>query len=731
MKNNTKVSIIMPCYNSANYIEETLDSVLKQTYEGEIEVLLLDDASTDNTVEVISKKISENRRTNIQILLKTDSENKGQGFRRNKGIKEATGEYVLFFDSDDLIHEDLIKTSIDNMLPTMDCMMFDWAFYYPEDNNTVYVNREQYLLQEELRGSECENLLTAQTYFTVNKLYKRVFLLNNNILFGEGYLYEDFEFYTLVAQTAKYIGILPNIFYKVRVHDESSTKSSITTLKHYESFLKAIEKSCQIMNFRKDLSTYNLYKYFVLRSLIYSVQRIPNKRGLRTRFIKETMKILNTYGGEYAVPEKIVPIFHYAFNKELVKKEKAKKLRFYYFLQEKKILYRYCNSLVVPFEKSIFYLPKRVLDKRKQRRLAAEKQLRNDKIEIVKGKILMLGFDRKYMGNSKYLFDYLKEHYSPEKLKFVTTDPSVDKAYRLSVTSESFDYELYSSEFVIGESWIPLKYKKKENQKWIQLWHGTPFKKLLFDSTELSVMMKSPAHKVNLKKDIERWDVLLSDSEAAIDKFSTSLDIDKKKIVNLGYPRNQWLLNNNNELNKRNIRQRLGIVEDKKIILYAPTWRDYNYKKNLVDFDTNYLLDTSKLSEYLGNDYQILFKGHDMEASILKNNKGTISLGEEIDTQELILLADIVITDYSSILFDAIHLDKPIYLFINDLSKYERVRGIYKDMLEDFQNYVANNEERLADLINRASKQDIPNKYKNNELIQANENIKNLIESFE
>ncbi|MCD5003369.1 CDP-glycerol glycerophosphotransferase family protein, partial [Enterococcus saccharolyticus] len=440
---------------------------------------------------------------------------------------------------------------------------------------------------------------------------------------------------------------------------------------------------------------------------------------------------LNQYGNTYKVPKNIVPLYYYTFHKDVLKKEKANRLRFYYYLQEKNFLYTYRNSLTTAFEKSIFYLPKRVLDRKQELKKRQAKKIQNENTKIEKGKIFMLGFDKKYMGNSKYLFNYLKTYYGPEKLKFLTTDPAVEESYKVSPNSSELEKEFYSSEFIIGESWIPLGYQKKDKQKWIQLWHGTPFKKLLFDSTELSVMLKSPAHKVNLKKDIERWDALLADSDIAIEKFATSLDFDKDKIYNLGYPRNQWLLDNDTEKMKKEIKEKLNIPITKKVVLYAPTWRDYNYKKNVVEFDTNYLMNTSKLSEYLGDDYLIIFKGHDMEASVLKNSKGTITIGEEADTQELILIADIVVTDYSSILFDAIHLETPIYLFVNDLSKYERVRGVYNDMLDDFEEYLTSSEIELAKLIQQSKVQNIPTKYQNKNLKYANQNIKKLIDSFE
>ncbi|MDT3982172.1 CDP-glycerol glycerophosphotransferase family protein, partial [Staphylococcus ureilyticus] len=146
----------------------------------------------------------------------------------------------------------------------------------------------------------------------------------------------------------------------------------------------------------------------------------------------------------------------------------------------------------------------------------------------------MLGFDYKYQGNSKYLFNYLKDKYNPTKLKFVTSDKRIPEDYRIEPRSKEFFNAFYTSKVIIAESWIPLAFKKKEGQVWLQLWHGTPFKKMLFDSNESHMLRLNPNHRIRMKKDIARWDYLLSDSELAKSIFNTSFDFNYNKILNYG-----------------------------------------------------------------------------------------------------------------------------------------------------------------------------------------------------
>lgn len=722
----TVVSVIMPCYNSEKYVEEALLSVINQKFVGKIEIIILDDFSQDNTIEVVRNFTKKNEKTNISYHVITSKENKGQGYQRNRGIAAATGKYILFLDSDDFLSPNLLLLSMEKMKDTMDFVMFDWAFYYPDSLQTVYVNKEKYNLENELRGKDCELLLSAQTYFSVNKLYKKEFIEKNDIKFGEGYLYEDFEFYTQTAQFANHIGILPEILYKVRVHEESSTKKRTDSLVHYESFLKAIDKTCSIKSFRGNLSTYNLYKYLILRCLIYAKNRIPNKIGLRTKFVKNAMKILNSHDDSYDIPKGLAALYYYAFTRGFLRNERARHMRFYYMLQDRNLLYTYKNSISEKFVNSILYLPKRIKNKRAEDKKRKRLKENIDEMKIIPGKVFMLGFDQKYMGNSKYLFDYLSNKFDCDMLKYATNDPKVPKNYRVNIFSTEFLTEFYTSEIIIGESWIPLKYDKKEGQKWIQLWHGTPFKKMLFDSTELSVMLKSPNHKVNLKKDVEKWDWLLSDSEIASEKFATAFDIDSKKVVALGYPRNQWLVKNNNRIKIEELKKKFRLPLNKKIILYAPTWRDYNFKKSSVDFDINYLMNIDKFQKFLNDDnYFVVFKGHDMEAGILSTYDNLVSFGEEADTQELVLIADILISDYSSIIFDGIQVKKPVYLFINDLSKYEFSRGVYEDMLHDFRDYIATDEEKLSYLV-KTENVFCDKRYFNENVANSSENIQKL-----
>lgn len=347
----------------------------------------------------------------------------------------------------------------------------------------------------------------------------------------------------------------------------------------------------------------------------------------------------------------------------------------------------------------------------------------------------MLGFDYSFTGNSKYLFEYLKDKYTSDFLKIATFDINVPEDYRIEPRSKEFFDTLYTSNVIIGESWIPLAFRKKEGQTWIQLWHGTPFKKMLFDTNEIKMVSLNPNHKVQQKKDIARWDYLLSDSKVAKEKFQSSFDMDESKILNSGYPRNQWLIENkDNEQLINDIKIKNNIPLDKKVILYAPTWRDYNYKINESNKKIKYMADFNKLLSNLGNDYVIINKAHSMDSQPSWNLgiKNVITVNNSTNIQELIISSDVIVTDYSSIFFDAIHIKKSFYFLIKDFPDFDLVRGVYHDMYRDFLPLVSKDEVSLAKKIKSSVFQsyDIPEKYKNDRLSIANKLLYEFIDSI-
>lgn len=668
------ISVIIPMYNASDYIEHTLRSIEQQCFEGKIEIICVDDCSTDDTVLLVEEFSEE---STLPLTVLRQPTNRRQGAARNRGLHEARGTYTFFLDSDDFLDEHTFEEMFRKAEEgACDFVLCDWTFYY-EETGEHYVNNDLFMVETDLLGKECERLYQSRYYFSVNKLYRTDFLRTNEIYFGEGYIYEDFEFYVHVVGQADHIGIVNNPFYKVRVNEQSVTKTNYTTDVHMRDFLTAVEKSLALFQPRHEESYYMVYKYFFERCLLYADRRVPSR--YKKEMIERTTRLLNAKETNFFVPRKIVLENQLYFRRGLIQREQTRAIMLVDWLSRKRRLrkvYRIyaAGRRFFSVRMWVHRLKQSKLNKRRRRRAMAKVKRHSREVALQK-KVLFLGFDYRYMGNSKYLFDYMTTHHPDIDVQMVTSDERVPLANRIKPRSAAFWQALGEASVLITESWTPLAFFKKEGALWIQLWHGTPYKKMFFDSHEKYIAKHNRNHKRHKKQDIEKWDVLIADSTGAVDLFASAFSKERDKIAPVGYPRVQWLIEQDeNEALKRELTEKLAIRPEQTVLLYAPTWRDYNFKN--PNPDLNYVLDIGAFMEALGEDYLLITKMHPMEKGTVAQ-PNIVSAPTEMETQELLLISDTVITDYSSILFDVLPIGKKIALYTNDRNRFDEARGTY------------------------------------------------------
>lgn len=676
--NKELISIIIPVYNGERYLGKCLDSILNQTYKN-LEIIIINDGSTDSTQSVIDFYKKKHN-----FIYDYYQENSGQGIARNKGLKYAKGEFVSFIDADDIIHEKFIESLYNSIRKyNSDFAICDWIYYY-NNSKTKYKNKNEFMSYTLLENRDTELVLSADVYFTVNKLYRKQFLVKNKIKYGEGYIYEDIEFYINSCVLANKISIIHNPYYYVRVNQHSTTKTNYNSMLHYDSFLKAIAVSLKDIKMTSKYGFYYVYRYFLDRSYVYYNNRMPSKK-IGKEFLSKVFMILNEY-----------------INKSIkipIKERKRNIIIFKRILPNNNVLgFIYINKLTR--NKKIRRL-KKSINKNVLRNFNKFIKLKYYNIQLrmpfYKDIVLFYGFDNRYVGNSKYLYKYLINENNQKKLYFVTTSDEVKIKNKVIPNSFKFWRLLARSENLIFESWVPLNFIKRNGANWIQLWHGTPIKKMLFDSSEIFISSNNPKHKLNKYKDINRWDYLICENLNNKIYFAESFLLDKTKILAYGYPRVKYLVDNINNNNKIvEIKKMLNIPNNKKVIFYAPTWRDYNYEKQKQD--SNYLLQLQKLKEKLPKDYIVVIKNHPFLNPNLKMDD-VINISREIETQDVLLVTDILISDYSSIIFDYIAIDKPIILYANDIEKYEECRGIYSNVWNDLEFAICTNLKQVVDKI--------------------------------
>ncbi len=254
-----KISIIVPVYNTEPYLGQCLDSIINQTLE-DIEVICVNDGSTDNSLSVLEEYASKDNR--IRII---NQENKGQGFARNNGLKNVNGEYVLFVDSDDWIEintcEALYKKANELDLD----MLFFCATRYFENEGKYEYDYWDYNYSS-LNGKFWNKIFTYKevpNIFKVAvsaclKLYNTDFLKKSDVHFPNNFFEDNYFFYSLFLKAEK-LSIVENQFYNRRIRN-----SSITQLggRH---FIDSITATNQIIDVFKDNGLFEQYKNQLLR----------------------------------------------------------------------------------------------------------------------------------------------------------------------------------------------------------------------------------------------------------------------------------------------------------------------------------------------------------------------------------------------------------------------------------------------------------------------------------
>src|SRR5690606_14042431 len=231
---------------------------------------------------------------------------------------------------------------------------------------------------------------------------------------------------------------------------------------------------------------------------------------------------------------------------------------------------------------------------------------------------------------------------------------------------------------------FPTYIKKRKETTYVQTWHGTPLKKMLFDIE--NIMGRSDDYLERVYNATKTWDYLISPSSYATNSFKSAFKYEGE-VLEIGYPRNDLFYKDYADELKKDVKQKLSIPEDKKVILYAPTFRDnQTSSNNKFLFDIH--MDLYQMKEKLGDEYVILLRMHVVIsnkikiAPELKEFVKNVSSYDEI--QELYLISDILITDYSSVMFDFANTKRPILYYTFDLETYrDDIRGFYFDFEQE------------------------------------------------
>ena len=662
-----KVSIIMPIYNVEEYLDRSIGSLLNQTLK-DIEIILIDDGSTDKSLEIV-KHYAESNSDRIKYI---SVENGGAAKARNLGLSIAEGEYIGFVDSDDFV----------------DATMFEKMYNLAKSDDAEIVtcgyNRIDYndIQQRDIKSIACfgknvfqaPELISNNVPYIWNKIFKHSLITETGIHFEENLrIFEDLVFtYKLFLNANRISRVCEPLYNYIFSRTNSLTytfsEKRFDIFPAFDSLIGYYRQKGYLYHFEEEL-------LFELMNHIYVVcgnEVQYRKMGLKYRFINEA----------FAYLDKQFPFWKgYTMYYRKYKKNK--------FLYSKKMYWRFYSLIPRPvrvFKKNISGFRRKLSWFNRRGRdfyIAYQHQKVENKRILINSQ-----HGANLSGNMFYILkevctnpaysDYdIGVTYGNEKNKkqFISMmeeyNFSHNKIIYLKNNSKEYAHFLATAGYLFNDTSFPVYFIKRKEQVYLNTWHGTPLKTL----------GRSTANDyfdiANLQKNFLMADYLLYPSEYMKDymlKDYMLSPLAKNKLLMCGYPRNEIFFDKNRE---NALRERFNL-ENKQVIAYMPTWRG-NVRDVRTGQSNEISLYLDELDQKLRDDQILYVNLHPYMAKSIKYDyyKHIYEFPAELETYDFLNCCDVLITDYSSVFFDFAVSKKKIVLFAYDEEKYFKDRGVY------------------------------------------------------
>lgn len=551
----------------------------------------------------------------------------------------------------------------------------DRKSHLSDDNghlNDDNLSEEELLRRREARTRMAYRILVSKrkgirNISVLGVLFKRSFIEDNKLRFPEGLVYfSDIPFLMeALSKTNRYKKRFGAIYIKRR-HNDTINLPALSQIRdpnrfyeYLEVYYETIRRISEVTDLRYRLE--KKYIYYYTRVYAPKLKRSNNDIWRQENFIKMSMLFRQIdkglISGLRGYKKRLI--------KALISQDVSKSIRIVKLhLAYKKI------KRIIRNKKTLYkFLYIHLFLKR----------------PIVDNWILFESFfGKSYSDNPKYIYEYISANF-PGKYRCIWIIDN-KRSYipfrhrKIRRFSLGYYYYMARSGYMVFNSRQPVWVVKRKENVFLQTWHGTPLKRLVFDIEDIS--SATPKYKQQVYKQSRAWDYLIAANDFSRETFKRCF-LFTNTILSTGYPRNDILYSPDRDQIASIIRNRLGIPEVKKTILYAPTWRDDEfYDKGQYKFELRLNLDMMKGE--LGEDYVILIRTHYFIADsidLFDLSGFAYNVSKYDDISELYLVSDILVTDYSSVFFDFANLKRPMLFFTYDLEKYRDVlRGFYIDI---------------------------------------------------
>lgn len=294
-----KVSVIVPVYNTGKYVERCLNSIIKQTEKNEIELIVINDGSTDNSGEIVKEYIQ--KQENKPIIKYYEKENEGIAKTRNLGVEKATGEYILFVDSDDYIDKQLIKKLKPYIDKKIDLIKFKLQRIDEKGNQLEKVEGPTF---ENKTGEEAFNEMYSQDILLDSPcvyLIKKELFTQNNFQFKRTY-HEDFGLIPLILLVAKSVASINEYLYNyVQVGDsitrnedyQKTIQRMEDCLAHYDNMITTVERLRVGKKAKENIKIYYTNAILLKLKELKPKERKKYKKEIQKRKFSQNIKARN------------------------------------------------------------------------------------------------------------------------------------------------------------------------------------------------------------------------------------------------------------------------------------------------------------------------------------------------------------------------------------------------------------------------------------------------------